>query len=656
MDMEGSYGYNARHGGSASGGGGNGLLHARVDSKSPSFIAATLAASRSASPSPMQRTPRRVGSIGGGSTTSASDTVESVSIPPTTSLISMFESGKDGDPVKRMSPRRNPTESSEESLPETWHAPVKLPGIAKTHGIPSRPAMVSDESLDDRVRTPSKPAPAKPQLRSGQKTFISEIAGKSTPGAKPQLKMTPASPPQQLKPYTKSSPAAGKVSREAANAPSPSSAISTTAPEPSKPEPKPKPQLSTPASKPAAPQVKEKPALPSSKESARPQTPEMKPKPVKPKPAPLNPVPRVISHSTPEVLSPKPTRPVKPVLQVSHASPAKHGVSVDHQATSAQKQRPPTPPKPRGTTSKPAPPVTSTRFVKSPAESLARAQAKSEGASPMEHTPKRSDTMSTDDSFVSASSYQSADRLSPPSLPPRAGSTAPSFASAPISPTRGTFRSQNHSNVNLGLSNMTNAIMAGSLAAARLTPHNTGSSLPPPSIPKRHKSPHLRETMRKPNSTEPEEPDRHRSHKHKLHRGKHAHHEGSRKKWRDQVTPRERKRYEAVWASNRGALLPATASAGANITTGGKYRDTTEVVVSVIVRELWRRSRLPEDELAEVWDLVDRDKSGWLGRQEFVVGMWLIDQRLKGRKIPRKVSDSVWGSANGVTVIKPKSK
>jgi hypothetical protein len=81
-------------------------------------------------------------------------------------------------------------------------------------------------------------------------------------------------------------------------------------------------------------------------------------------------------------------------------------------------------------------------------------------------------------------------------------------------------------------------------------------------------------------------------------------------------------------------------------------------VANVVVREVWKRSRLPEDELIEVWDLVDRDKRGVLSRQEFVVGMWLIDQRLKGRKIPTKVSESVWGSAsgNGLMVIKPKAK
>ena len=84
--------------------------------------------------------------------------------------------------------------------------------------------------------------------------------------------------------------------------------------------------------------------------------------------------------------------------------------------------------------------------------------------------------------------------------------------------------------------------------------------------------------------------------------------------------------------------------------------DYENSVANVIVRDIWRRSRLPEDELAEVWDLVDRDRRGVLGKQEFVVGMWLIDQRLKGRKIPTKVSSSVWGSANGVVrVVGPKA-
>jgi hypothetical protein len=188
-----------------------------------------------------------------------------------------------------------------------------------------------------------------------------------------------------------------------------------------------------------------------------------------------------------------------------------------------------------------------------------------------------------------------------------------------------------------------------------MTPSNTGSSLPPP-LPKRQRSPRLKQTLRKAPSSSDEEDDRHKKghHRPKLRSGKHhAHHEGARKKWRDEIRERERKRYEAVWASNRGMLLPAISVpiVGAGGGTGSK--DYTNCVANVVAREIWRRSRLPEDELAEVWDLVDRDKKGALDKQEFVVGLWLIDQRLKGRRLPPKVSDSVWGSVNGLRVKRP---
>lgn len=163
---------------------------------------------------------------------------------------------------------------------------------------------------------------------------------------------------------------------------------------------------------------------------------------------------------------------------------------------------------------------------------------------------------------------------------------------------------------------------------------------------------------------------------------KHAHQEGSRRRWRDEITSPERRRYEAVWASNRGLFLrpgfafkhpetlrrpsPAPSQRSAAMEDGESTDEETamlrqiqqsrapdgtpeaDYVVNVVVRDLWSRSRLPPDELAEVWDLVDRKKEGVLGKQEFVVGMWLIDQRLRGRKIPARVSESVWESAMGM--------
>jgi hypothetical protein len=170
---------------------------------------------------------------------------------------------------------------------------------------------------------------------------------------------------------------------------------------------------------------------------------------------------------------------------------------------------------------------------------------------------------------------------------------------------------------------------------------------------------------------------------------KHFHHEGARKRWREEIKPAERKRYEALWASNRGLLaeylLPSTTSstdtvhlaASKDLTLnnsklrgfplGGLGRaDVSECVINIVVREIWRRCRLPDDELAEVWELVSnhagsgrKDDSGpiyMLDKQQFVVGMWIIDQRLRGRKIPTKVSASVWDSAKGVRVSSPKSR
>lgn len=117
----------------------------------------------------------------------------------------------------------------------------------------------------------------------------------------------------------------------------------------------------------------------------------------------------------------------------------------------------------------------------------------------------------------------------------------------------------------------------------------------------------------------------------------HKHHEGDRKRWRDQITERERKRYEGVWAANKGMHLP---------------EDSHSAVCNLVVQDIWNRSRLSNHVLEEVWDLVDNEGFGRLNKEEFVVGMWLIDQSLKGRKLPVKVSDSVWSSVRRLTGIK----
>ncbi|CAM1510379.1 Fc.00g007140.m01.CDS01 [Cosmosporella sp. VM-42] len=504
----------------------------RVDPKSPSFIAATLAASRSASPTPKAKTPRKESF--GAVSSSSGEVVDSVSIPPTGSLISMFEQARagGGDPVKRPSPKRSPMRSPVESM---------------------------DEILDVRDVSPMK-------------------------------------------------------------------------------------------------------------------TPMMKPKPkLKPKPRPISPPPQIISRSTPEVLSPKPKRMSKPKLrpvtppQIVTRAPTQELLqpSPDPPKRSPKpRERPPTPPKPRGST-KPVVKKSSTdqgHVVKPKPKDIKPQISGQRTSTPARRRTETSGSVSSDDTFVSASSAPSPGRPSPPpqprnmqpsvSLPASPTREAKTRNTAPTPPRPRRTRPTNSSTSNLPLDSLTNAIMAGSLASSRLTPHNTGGSLSAPPLPKRQKSPRLMQTLRQPAKMSGDEADKHKKGhiSKKLNKGKHSHHEGSRRKWREEITPRERKRYEAVWASNRGVLVDY------HDRSLGASGEVPEYVVNIVVREIWKRSRLPMDELAEVWDLVDRQGRGMLGRQEFVVGMWLVDQRLRGRKIPAKVSDSVWGSANGMKVINPRVK
>lgn len=151
-----------------------------------------------------------------------------------------------------------------------------------------------------------------------------------------------------------------------------------------------------------------------------------------------------------------------------------------------------------------------------------------------------------------------------------------------------------------------------------------------------------------------EEAEAHRRHKvNLLHKHPHKHHEGDRKRWKREVTEKERKRYEGVWASNRGLLIsPDRGKPGRGPNGSEKGPPASEMVLNLVVREIWSRSRLPPTMLAQVWDLVDSQQIGLLTKEEFVVGMWLIDQQLKGHKLPVKVPDNVWDSVRYVTGIR----
>lgn len=176
----------------------------------------------------------------------------------------------------------------------------------------------------------------------------------------------------------------------------------------------------------------------------------------------------------------------------------------------------------------------------------------------------------------------------------------------------------------------------------------------------------MRHTMRSQSSSSSEDEEvPYAKHKKKKFLRKHPnkHHEGDRKRWRDAITERERKRYEGVWAANKGLHIFFTPEEERYLDKhpGTKnaeiLRETVaEQVTAVVTRDIWSRSRLPQDVLEQVWDLVDTQANGRLVKEEFVVGLWLVDQCLKGRKLPVKVTESVWSSVRFLHGIKVRKK
>ncbi|OBT83919.1 hypothetical protein VE02_06868 [Pseudogymnoascus sp. 03VT05] len=187
----------------------------------------------------------------------------------------------------------------------------------------------------------------------------------------------------------------------------------------------------------------------------------------------------------------------------------------------------------------------------------------------------------------------------------------------------------------------------------------------------------MRTTMRKtPRSSDDEDEGMlKRGRKNLMKKHPNKHHEGDRKRWRDAVSDRERKRYEGLWASNKGLFTsPSTRTKSVPEITSPRPRKNSTIsatkpgtadslrsppedcVSSLVVRDIWSRSRLPDDVLSDIWELVDRSGTGMLSRDEFVAGVWLVDQRLKGRKLPQRVGDSVWVSVGALGGVKVKDK
>lgn len=627
---------------------------ARMDVKNPSLIAATLAASRSASPTRTAaaaaatntarmasrraesvRTMSSASSAGGGSL--VGDVVDSGPLASAGSLISMFERGNGKGPSPPESVvsgagaedkvRPEVTVVAQHQPQNKAKKPKKTPTAVKrdTRAPPPTPPPATRTRRDPMAETApggdGKSMSAAAEVSGGQRIdqrgeqqrqSNDDGNGQSQQKHQQQLTTTKSKENKAVAPSQRPMTPAAATTH-------PSTSTSTAAPAPL-PQHKSKPTSSHPRSE----------ATTSPPRAIHPST-----------PPPLKPL---MSRTVAEVVSPQPTRVTKtplspmasphltlnPSIHVALASPSPDPPKKRHDVVVVK--RPPTPPKPRGHGHK---------------RTDSGDEPKLRGRSYSHHL----DAAAANQSRASiASAMRSGQSVSPQ----HSGSSRPSSM----------FLSRRHSMASTAspghtqLDNLTDAIMAGSLASSRLTPHHTGSKLIPPPVPKRIKSPRMLHTLRNPHQVSDDEEDSHKKgHRALLRKGKHAHHEGSRKKWREEIRPRERKRYEALWASNRGILLTDTRlMSPATSISSDLDRDVSQCVANVVVREVWRRSRLPLDELAEIYDLVDRSRMGMLSRAEFVVGTWLVDQRLRGRKVPARVTDSVWGSANGVTVKGPNGK
>ncbi|KAJ0425508.1 hypothetical protein BJY00DRAFT_181876 [Aspergillus carlsbadensis] len=213
------------------------------------------------------------------------------------------------------------------------------------------------------------------------------------------------------------------------------------------------------------------------------------------------------------------------------------------------------------------------------------------------------------------------------------------------------------------------AVAASSLASSRALQSRRSPPPPPPTRRRRSRSrsllqlqhqskrdrgPNLspgglRETLRTQAKSDDEEENDHRHRRRIIHKHPHKHQEGDRRRWRSEVTEKERKRYEGVWAANKGLLIHPSQVLDEKIPPQESPSDmyphgALGMVVSLVVRDIWSRSRLPDHVLEQIWNLVDGQKIGLLTKAEFVVGLWLIDQQLKGHKLPGAVPDSVWAS------------
>ncbi|XBW37509.1 hypothetical protein QEN19_003092 [Hanseniaspora menglaensis] len=80
------------------------------------------------------------------------------------------------------------------------------------------------------------------------------------------------------------------------------------------------------------------------------------------------------------------------------------------------------------------------------------------------------------------------------------------------------------------------------------------------------------------------------------------------------------------------------------------FNEDTDLMVNFVVYEIYTRSNLPARILSQIYSMIDLRKDGSLSKKSFIVGMWLIDQCLYGKKLPDLVPDLVWDSVEKMVI------
>lgn len=155
------------------------------------------------------------------------------------------------------------------------------------------------------------------------------------------------------------------------------------------------------------------------------------------------------------------------------------------------------------------------------------------------------------------------------------------------------------------------------------------------------------------------------------------------------ISERERKRYEGIWVTNRNSyleLLPwwnqplqdeeqeqeqeremdhesqhgleeELEEEREQESGQGQEQDADipedGLMLNLIVMEIWSRSNLSNQLLGQIYDKVDTRHDGTLNRQSFLTGMWLVDQCLYGRKLPKQIDQRVWDSVDKFVISIP---